>query len=240
MEYAHAHATNYDLVWWIAAEEPTAIPDQFAALAARFGLEAADPAALRSLVHEELRRVPGWLLIFDNAGTTTGVAPWLPPGPWPADVPGHVLITTRRGGFSGLGRVLSLDVMPLPDAVARLRTRILDLDGDTGEQIAGQLGQLPLALEQAAAYLDQTQMPPVQYLDLLRSRAQELYRRGKPASRDDTRHLVGYQPGSHQRAEPGCGSAAGHLCLPRARAHPAGRLHRSPRPAARPAGPRGC
>ena len=186
VEYAYAHAASYDLVWWIAAEVPTAIPDQFAALAARFGLEAADPAALRGLVHEELRRVPGWLLIFDNAGTTTDVAPWLPPGPLPAGIPGHVLITTRRGGFSGLGRVLSLDVIPLPDAVALLRTRIVDLDGDVGEQIAGQLGQLPLALEQAAAYLDQTQMPPAQYLDLLRRRADELYRRGKLASRDDT------------------------------------------------------
>ena len=36
-EYAHAHATDYDLVWWVAAEETAAIPDQFAALADRLG-----------------------------------------------------------------------------------------------------------------------------------------------------------------------------------------------------------
>ena len=47
-EYAHAHAADYDLVWWIAAEEPASIPDQFAALAVRLGLDpAADPEALR-------------------------------------------------------------------------------------------------------------------------------------------------------------------------------------------------
>ena len=36
-EFAYAHAGDYDLVWWIAAEEPATIPDQFAALAAAAG-----------------------------------------------------------------------------------------------------------------------------------------------------------------------------------------------------------
>ena len=55
-EYAYAHASDYDLVWWIAAEEPAAIPDQFAALAARLGLDPiADPEALRAQVHDQLR-----------------------------------------------------------------------------------------------------------------------------------------------------------------------------------------
>ena len=72
-EYAYAHASDYDLVWWIAAEEPASIPDQFAALAGRLGLDpAADPEALRGLVHDELRGVPGWLLIFDNADEADG------------------------------------------------------------------------------------------------------------------------------------------------------------------------
>jgi ATP/maltotriose-dependent transcriptional regulator MalT len=38
-EYAYAHATDYDVVWWIAADEPALIPDQFVALAAGLGLE---------------------------------------------------------------------------------------------------------------------------------------------------------------------------------------------------------
>ena len=42
-EYAHTNATGYDLVWWIAAEVPALIPDQFAALAERLGL---DPPAI--------------------------------------------------------------------------------------------------------------------------------------------------------------------------------------------------
>ena len=159
IEYAYAHASDYDLVWWIAAEESASIPDQFTGLAARLGLEAAsDPGALGDQVHEALRGVPGWLLIFDNADAVADIAPWLPAGPLPAGIPGHVIATTRRGGFAALGQVMDLDVIDLPDAVRLLRSRVPGLGQETGEQIAGELGRLPLALEQAAAYLDRAQI----------------------------------------------------------------------------------
>jgi hypothetical protein len=97
-----------------------------------------------------------------------------------------VLVTTRRGGFGSLGPVLDLDVIGLGDAVRLLRTRVPDLDQATGEAIAAELGRLPLALEQAAAYMDRAQQPGGEYLQLLRSRAAELYARGRVSSRTDT------------------------------------------------------
>jgi tetratricopeptide (TPR) repeat protein len=186
-EYAYTRNGVYDLVWWIAAEEPAAIPDQFTALATQLGFEAVtDPDTVRVQVHEGLRTVPGWLLIFDNADTVEIIRPWLPPGPLAAEVPGHVIVTTRRGGFAALGQVMDLDVMGSADSVRLLRTRVPDLSQETGEQIADELGRLPLALEQAAAYMDISQMPGPQYLELLRSRAADLYRRGHVTSRQDT------------------------------------------------------
>jgi hypothetical protein len=186
-EYAHAHATRYDVVWWIAAEEPASIPDQFATLAARLGLEsAADPETLQALVHEALRGAPGWLLIFDNADRVADIRSWLPTAPMPPGVPGHVIVTTRRGGFAAMGPVLDLDVIGVADAVRMLRARVPDLDQRTGELIAEELGRLPLALEQAAAWLDRSQMPAAQYLELLRSRGAELFRRGEVSDRSDT------------------------------------------------------
>ncbi len=186
-EYAYAHATGYDLVWWVAAEKPAAIPDQFAALAARLGLDpAADPEALRALVHDRLRTVPGWLLIFDNADRAEDIGPWLPGGPLPPEIPGHVIVTTRRGGFAAVGAVLDLDVIGLPDAVRILRARVPGLDREIAGLIAGELGRLPLALEQAAAWLDRSQMPGQEYLALLRSRGADVYARGQVHGRSDT------------------------------------------------------
>jgi tetratricopeptide (TPR) repeat protein len=184
-EYAYLHAGEYDLVWWIAAEEPAAIPDQFTALAGHLGLSpTTDPGLLRAQVHARLRGIPGWLLIFDNADEAEDIQPWLPTGLPATGTPGHVLITTRRGGFTSLGQVLDLDVIGLDDALALLRAHVPDLAQTAGENIARELGQLPLALEQAAAYMNRTQIPAQEYLNLLRSRADELYQRGRTPCRD--------------------------------------------------------
>ena len=67
-----------------------------------------------------------------------------------------------------------------------MRTRVPGLGQVIGEQIAEQRGRLPLALEQAAAYLEHTEMLPEHYRELLRSRAADLYARGVVASRSDT------------------------------------------------------
>jgi hypothetical protein len=186
-EYAHAHAGDYDLVYWIAAEEPATIADQFTALAGQLGLDPVpDPEILQGQVHDGLRRVPGWLLVFDNADAVEDIRAWLPGGPLPPRVPGHVIVTTRRGGFAALGKVMELDVLDLPSAVTLLQKRVPDLDDSLAQEIAGELGRLPLALEQAAAYLDRSAMPAGDYLGLLRRRAAELYARGQVSGRRDT------------------------------------------------------
>jgi hypothetical protein len=186
-EFAYAHAGDYDLVYWITAEEPATIPDQFTALAQQLGLDPVlDPEILQGQVHDRLRSVPGWLLVFDNADAAADIEAWLPGGPLPPGIPGHVIVTTRRGGFAALGRVMELDVIDLPAAVTLLRTRVPDLDDGVAREIAGELGRLPLALEQAAAYLDRSAMPPRDYLSLLRRRAADLYARGRVSGREDT------------------------------------------------------
>ncbi|HST49016.1 FxSxx-COOH system tetratricopeptide repeat protein, partial [Jatrophihabitans sp.] len=186
-EYVHTHATKYEVVWWIAAETTETIPDQFAALAARLGLEPdPDPDAIRTAVHEQLRQARGWLLVFDNANGVADVQAWIPTFPQPAGIPGHAVVTTRRGGFKGIGSVLDLDVLEPDAAVALIRTRAPEIDTEVATGIAEFLGHLPLALEQAAAYLDTTGIPASEYLTLLQTRTEELIGRGLVADRAGT------------------------------------------------------
>jgi tetratricopeptide (TPR) repeat protein len=181
-EYAYQHASRYDVMWWIAAEESATIPDQFAALAAQLGIDASgDPLAVRAAVHDRLRQANGWLLIFDNVDSATEVRDWIPTSPQRPGIPGHVLITTRRGGFRSLGGVLDINVLDIEPAIKLLRTRVPDIDPASAEEIAEFLGRLPLALTQAAAYLDATGMPAAEYLQLLRTRTAEMLRRGEMA-----------------------------------------------------------
>jgi tetratricopeptide (TPR) repeat protein len=181
IEYAHRHANEYDLVWWINAEKATAVGDQFTSLAAELGLPPlADPEAILRAVHRFLRARSRWLLIFDNAESADNTRPLLPGGA------GHVLITTRRGGFRALGGVLDLDILDRPEAVALIRRRAPAAAEDQADRLAAKLGDLPLALDQAAAYLDETGTPPDVYLGLLDSRSTDLYSRGHASMHPDT------------------------------------------------------
>ncbi len=181
IEYAHRHANEYDLVWWVNAEKATAIGDQFTGLAAEIGLPPlADPEAILRAVHRFLRARSRWLLIFDNAESAGVTRPLLPGGA------GHVLITTRRGGFRALGGVLDLDILDRPEAVALIRLRAPSLTENQADRLAAKLGDLPLALDQAAAYLDETGTPPDAYLGLLDSRSTDLRSRGHASTHPGT------------------------------------------------------
>jgi tetratricopeptide (TPR) repeat protein len=180
LEYAHRHADDYDLVWWVAAEQPVAIPGQLVALARRLGIpEAANQAETVAVLYDELRGRDRWLLVFDNAEDPAELRPWWPPGS------GRVLVTSRHPAWSGLAATITLDVLLRSEGIAFLQRR-LGRDDPAFEALAEALGDLPLALEQAAAYLDETATGVADYLDLLRDRAQELFALGRPATTEQT------------------------------------------------------
>jgi hypothetical protein len=88
-------------------------------------------------------------------------------------------LTTNRCPF---GQVTKLDALPREEAIAFLLRRTASEDEAAAFDLADELGDLPLALDQAASYVEMTGMPLGEYLKLLRKRRRELLGLGEPAS----------------------------------------------------------
>ena len=177
MEYAHRFAGAYDLAWWVNAEQAELIAGQFAVLGAALGC--VDPGAkadvVRAAVLGELRERGRYLLVFDNAEQPADVAGWLPGG-------GHVLITTREHGWDEIATSIEVDVLARPESITFLRSRVAEFGEADADMLAAELGDLPLALAQAAAFMADTGTPATAYLDLLRTRAAEVLGQSTPSS----------------------------------------------------------
>ena len=175
-EYAHRFAGTYDLAWWINAEQGGLIGDQVAALGLALGCvqPGAGTEAVRAAVLAELRHRGRWLLVFDNAEDPADVAPWLPGGG------GHVLITSRQRGWDEVAAPVEVDVLARAESVAILQGRMTGLNAADADRLAAELGDLPLAIAQAAGFMADTGMAADEFLVLLRTRAGQLLAQGVP------------------------------------------------------------
>ena len=178
VEYAHRFAGGYDLVWWVNAEAAQLIGEQLAGLAAELGC--AEPgaglAAARGAVLAELRQRDRWLLVFDNAAGPEDVAGALPSGA------GHVLITSRAQDWAEVAVPVEVDVLARAESAAILVNRVPGLGEAEAGRVAAALGDLPLALAQAAGYMAGTGTPAAEYLDLLAARAAQVLDQGRSAA----------------------------------------------------------
>ncbi|MFG3384389.1 tetratricopeptide repeat protein, partial [Streptomyces sp. NPDC047999] len=174
----HGHAP----VRWITADTPAAVQQGLADLAT-----ALQPALARALTAEELAERAaqwlathtGWLIILDNVNDPADIAALLARAPG-----GRFLITSRLATtWTDATTVVRLDVLD-PDESLDLFTRITtahnpgrDLDG--AAELCEQLGHLPLAIKQAAAYLAQNPLTtPRTYLGLLAQYPAAMYHHG--------------------------------------------------------------
>jgi tetratricopeptide (TPR) repeat protein len=178
IEYAHQFAGTYDLAWWVNAEQGGLIGEQFATLGEQLGcVEAgAGTEAVRAAVLRKLREPGRWLLVFDNATGPDDVRPWLPGGS------GHVLITSRQRDWAEIAASVEIDVLAQAESVAILCHRVAGLTEADAARLAAQLGDLPLALAQAAGYMAATGMPAARYADLLQTQVTQLLDKATPGS----------------------------------------------------------
>jgi hypothetical protein len=182
LEHAHRHLAEVGVVWQVAAENPTVLAAGFGELAAQLGARNAhdtrDPVAS---VHGILAVFPAeWLLVFDNAADRASVAVFLPPAGR-----GRILITSQNPYWPP-GEALEVPVLGTEVAADFLIERTLDQDLQIARDLAVELGGLPLALEQAAAYMQAAGDSLTEYLVLFRERRADMLGRGEPTGYSKT------------------------------------------------------
>jgi hypothetical protein len=174
--YAHDYLADYTLVWQLTCDDPAVLTAGYADLGRQLGVHDITDAGADPMqqVHTALAARSGkWLLILDNAADFDAVHPVVPPVGR-----GHVIVTSRQGTWPAAQRI-DVAVLEQADAVEFLLQRTASRDRDTAAVVAEELGMLPLALEQAGAFVAVGETM-AGYLNLLRQHRDELFRHGDP------------------------------------------------------------
>ncbi|WP_194924122.1 FxSxx-COOH system tetratricopeptide repeat protein [Catenulispora pinisilvae] len=174
LEYAYRQLQHYQVVWFFHAEQATGLLAQFHELAQVLDAGEGDPVAA---VHAALAAHPGrWLLVLDNVKDHAAARRWLP-----AKGAGHVLVTTQDGHWPS-EQAVEVTALDAEDAAGLLLDRTMSTDRESARAIADELGLLPLALEQAAAFIETTGRSLDEYLGLLSANRAAVLARSAPAS----------------------------------------------------------
>ena len=183
VEYAYRYRDQYQAVLWLNAESPLALKAGCGELARRMQLphpeEDLDQAV--SALKDWLETHSGWLLILDNADDPAMLGPFLRDAGQ-----GHILLTSRAQDFQDLGILepVELPKLPIEEATEFMLHRCGRQEAeerDAARELARELDGLPLALEQAAAYIHETKAPFRRYLDGYRRRGLALLQARGPA-----------------------------------------------------------
>lgn len=177
-EYAHRHRNDYQVVWWVDARTAASCDLAFADLAAKLRLPGHDSprlADVRATVMMWLDQTSNWLLVFDNADSPNGLASWMPPRPR-----GHLLITSRNPAWRSTALILSIDVWDIATTAAFLLKHSGSKDKAAARQLAERLGGLPLACEQAGAYVAANGISLSNYIERFDSDLARLLEQGAP------------------------------------------------------------
>jgi tetratricopeptide (TPR) repeat protein len=179
VEYAYRYKQNYQAVLWVRAAAYDTLVTDYATIADQLGLsilpmkEEQDQNRLVESVKRWLISHEDWLLILDNADNLGVITDFLPPGE-----AGHILLTTRDPSISTLAHSIEVKQLEQDEAISLLLQHVYDLpshallqqvsqdDRAVAETIAKEMGGLPLALDQARAYIEQTRCGLAQYLEM--------------------------------------------------------------------------
>ncbi len=192
--YAYRCHQDYDAVLWAFAESRETLTASYTALARLLDLPEQHEQEQSRIVHAVTRWLQThrrWLLILDNADEPALLPDFLPPV-----LGGHLLLTTRARALGGLAQCIELTTFsPQQGALFLLRRSgrlapqapLAQASSDECAQalaISQELGGLPLALDQAGAYLEETGTGLAGYLPIFQQRRAELLRQRRSLLKD--------------------------------------------------------
>jgi hypothetical protein len=172
-------------VLWTLADTRESLIAGYTAIAGALNLpekDEVDQTRIVTVVHYWLKTHKKWLLVLDNADDLAMVRELLPPAT------GHTLLTTRAQALGRLAYGLEVDTMDQKVGALLLLRRAglltpeatlevaMPADIALAEEISAELGGLPLALDQAGAYLEETHCGLSAYQSLYRSRRAEMHK----------------------------------------------------------------
>lgn len=166
VEYAFRYQNNYNAVLWAKADSREILTSDFMALASLLNLpeknEPDQSQAVEAVKHWLIKHT-GWLLILDNIENIDLAHSFLP-----INSNGHILLTTRTQSIGSLAQCINLEKMEPEDGALLLlrRARLIEPTASLAQAsatdrtqallLAHLLDGLPLALDQAAAYIEET------------------------------------------------------------------------------------
>ncbi len=169
LEYAHSHYPDvYRTVLWVNAADEGSLQASYDSILQLLKLSdynAQGPDQRIQVIKDWLRKHTGWLLIMDNADDLPLANSFLPSQPL-----GHILFTTRSQHVSDsdVKAQIKVEEMGLENGLLfllRRSGRMQDEDNlDAAQQVVELLGGLPLALDQAGAYIAGTDISFADYL----------------------------------------------------------------------------
>ena len=176
IEYALANRTDFSALLFVKADSPENLESSLASLCGPMVLnlpehEAREAEAQVAAALRWLQNNPGWFLIFDNVDdedAAKAVEALL------GRLAGHgqVLITSRLSNWPDAVHQLDLDVLTVEASADYLlsstasKRRKTQEDSAAAAKLAELLGQLPLALTQAAAYIGEQGISFAKYIEI--------------------------------------------------------------------------
>lgn len=161
IEYAYRHRDQYAGVWWCPAETRTGLLTSLAALAVTLGASTAEnnnlERAARTALDLLAQQSTPWLLVYDNVPVPADISDLLPAAS------AHLIITSRFSDWIAWAIEVPVDILPIEEAISFLNYRTGRSDRAGARLLAEALGELPLALDHAAATCRRSQVSFEEY-----------------------------------------------------------------------------